>query len=125
MSKNICVVGLGYVGMPLAALCAIKGYKVVGLDTNKIAVNKINQGLSHIKDVEVERLVKSAHLTGRLKATTDVKELSSSSTYLICVPTPVGKNQDPDLLPLYSAIDTIAPFIKKEDLVVVLSLIHI
>lgn len=119
MSRKVCVLGLGYVGLPLAALCAIKGHEVTGLDTNKHAVDKINQGLMHIKDVEIERLVKLGHFTGRLRATTDVNEISDSSIYLICVPTPVDENNDPDLLPLYSAVDAIAPFLKKEDLVVV------
>jgi len=115
----VCVVGLGYVGLPLAALCAIKGCDVTGLDTNQFAVDKINQGLTHIRDVEVERLVKAGHLTGRLKATADVNEIVSSTIYLICVPTPVDENHDPDLLPLYSAVDAIAPFLKKDDLVVI------
>jgi len=119
MDSKVCVVGLGYVGLPLAALCAIKGHGVTGLDTNQFAVDKINQGLAHIKDVEVERLVKAGYLTGRLKATTDVNRVASSTIYLICVPTPVDENHDPDLLPLYSAVDAIAPFLKKEDLVVV------
>jgi len=119
MSRKVCVVGLGYVGLPLAALCAMKGHDVTGLDTNLFVVEKINQGLSHIKDFEVERLVKAGHQTGRLKATTDINEIVSSTIYLICVPTPVDENHDPDLLPLYSAVDAIAPFLKKEDLVVV------
>ena len=58
MSKKVCVVGLGYIGLPLAALCAIKGHQVVGLDTNQAAVDIINSGHSHIRDTEVERLVK-------------------------------------------------------------------
>jgi len=119
MNQRVCIIGLGYVGLPLAALCAIKGHDVVGLDTNQFAVDKINQGFAHIKDVEVERLVKAGHLTGRLKATTDVNGVASSTIYLICVPTPVDVNHDPDLLPLYSAVDAIAPFLKKDDLVVV------
>jgi len=119
MSNKVCVVGLGYVGLPLAALCAIKGHDVTGLDTNQFAVDKINQGHTNIKDVEVERLVEAGHLTGMLKATTDVNAIASSTIYLICVPTPVDENHDPDLLPLHSAVDEIAPFLKKDDLVVV------
>jgi len=119
MNKKVCVIGLGYVGLPLAALCAIKGHEIIGLDTNQHAVDIINRGFAHIKDIEVERLVKSGHMTGRLKATTDANEIASSTIYLICVPTPVDRNNDPDLMPLYSAVDRIAPFLKKEDLVVV------
>lgn len=119
MTSKVCVVGLGYVGLPLAALCAIKGYDVTGLDTNQFAVDKINQGLAHFKDVTAEGLVKLGHLTRRLKATTDVSEIASSTIYLICVPTPVDENHAPDLHPLYSALDAIGAFLKKEDLVVV------
>lgn len=119
MESKVCVVGLGYVGLPLAALCAIKGYEVIGLDTNQFAVDKINQGLSHIKDSQVERLVKAGHLTGRLKATTDANEIACSTIYLICVPTPVDENHEPDLLPLYSAVDVIALSLKEEDLVII------
>ena len=119
MIKNVCVVGLGYVGLPLAALCAIKGHRVVGLDTNQAAVDKINFGYSHIRDTEVERLVKDAHSTKNLSATTQVKDISACTYFLICVPTPVNENHDPDLTPLYSAVDAIAPFVKKNDLVVV------
>jgi len=119
MNKKVCVVGLGYVGLPLAALCAIKGHQVIGLDTNQVAVDKINSGYSHIRDIEVERLVKDAILTKNLRATTRVEDISSCTHYLICVPTPVNENHDPDLKPLYSAVDTIAPFVKKNDLVVV------
>ena len=119
MKIKVCVVGLGYVGLPLAALCAIKGHQVVGLDTNQAAVDKINSGHSHIRDAEVERLVKDAHLTKMLKATTRVEDISACTHFLICVPTPVNENHDPDLTPLYSAVDAIAPFVKKDDLVVV------
>ncbi len=110
MIQNICVVGLGYVGLPLAALCSIKNYDVVGLETKQDVVDKVNQGLSHIKDIEVERLVKLAHKTGRLKATTNIDKISRSTIYLICVPTPVDENNDPDLTPLFSAIDANSTF---------------
>ena len=119
MIKKVAIIGLGYVGLPLAALCAIKGHQVVGLDTNKLTVEKINSGLSHIRDTEVERLVRDAHLTKKLNATTRAEDISTCTHFLICVPTPVNENHDPDLTPLYSAVDAIAPFIKKNDLVVV------
>jgi len=118
MSKKVCVVGLGYVGLPLAALCATKGYQVVGLDTNKVVVDIINSGNSHIRDTEVDRLVKDAHLTNNLIATTRPEDISACTHFLICVPTPVNENYDPDLTPLYSAVDAIAPFVKKNDMVV-------
>ena len=119
MSKKVAIVGLGYVGLPLAALCAIKGHHVVGLDTNQLIVEKINSGRSHIRDAGVERLLRDAHLTTKLKATTHAEDISTCTHFLICVPTPVNENHDPDLIPLYSAVDVIAPYVKKNDLVVV------
>ena len=119
MNEKVCVIGLGYVGLPLAALCAIKGYQVVGLDSNQGVVDKINSGCSHIRDDEVERLVKVAHKTRNLYASASVEDISACTRYLICVPTPVDENYHPDLTPLYSAVDAIAPFLKKQDLVVV------
>ena len=119
MSKKVAIVGLGYVGLPLAALCAIKGHHVVGLDTNQLIVEKINSGRSHIRDAGVERLLRDAHLTTKLKATTHAEDISTCTHFLICVPTPVNENHDPDLTPLYSAVDVIAPYVKKNDLVVV------
>lgn len=118
-SKKVCVVGLGYVGLPLAALCAIKGHQVIGLDTNEFAVETINLGKSHIRDNEVERLVRTAAKTNNFRATTNSDDISECTHFLICVPTPVSENFDPDLSPIYSAVDAIAPFIKRNDLVVV------
>jgi len=117
--KKVAVIGMGYVGLPLAALCAKKGYTVVGLDTNKAAVEKLKSGISHIRDEIVERLLREAHQTGNLIPTTEIEEISDCSIYLICVPTPVDENQDPDLYPLESAIRTVAPYLKQDDLVVV------
>lgn len=117
--EKIAVIGLGYVGLPLAALCAIKGYEVTGLDTNKKAIEKLNTGKSHIKDEVVERLLAEGHATGNFIATDDAQAIKECTTYLICVPTPVDENHDPDLYPLYSAVDVVGPAVKKGDLVVV------
>lgn len=117
--KKIAVIGMGYVGLPLAALCAKKGYDVVGLDTNSSAVAKLKRGQSHIKDETVESLLAEAHQTGNFHPTDLKDEISECTTYLVCVPTPVNENQDPDLSPLESALNTIAPYLKQDDLVIV------
>jgi len=115
----VSVIGLGYVGLPLACLCAKKGFHTIGLDTNKNAVDLLSQGKSHIKDEEVERLLQEAKLSGNFFPTIDKNELSKASLYLICVPTPINKANEPDLTPLLGSIETIAPFLTKGDLVVV------
>lgn len=117
--KKIAVLGLGYVGLPLAALCTIRGYNVIGLDSKESIVAKLQKGQSHIKDETVERLLTEAHTTGNFTPTADKQEISDCSIYLICVPTPVNENQDPDLTPLESALETVGPFLKQDDLVIV------
>ena len=120
MTKEfIAVVGLGYVGLPLACLCAKKGFHTIGLDTNKNAVDLLSQGKSHIKDDEVERLLQEATSSCNFFPTIDKNELLKASVYLICVPTPINKAKEPDLTSLLGSIETIAPFLSKGDLVVV------
>lgn len=119
MNKNVAVVGLGYVGLPLAALCASKGYKVTGLEVNASVVEKLNRGQSHIKDEVVEGLLSEAHRSGNFIATSVVEDAANCSIYLVCVPTPVDSNNDPDLKPLESAIEMIAPLIVDGDMLIV------
>ncbi len=117
--KKVAIVGLGYVGLPLAALCAKKGYPVTGLEANGQIVEKLKAGKSHIKDETVERLLSEANLSGNFFPTSNSDYLKECEIFLICVPTPVDENQDPDLEPLESALETVAPCLKKGDLVVV------
>jgi len=107
------------VGLPLAALCAKKGYHVVGLDANPEIVASLAQGKSHIRDDAVERLLAEALASNNFSATTDPAATSDCSIYLVCVPTPIDTNNEPDLGPLESACRVVAPELKKGDLVVV------
>lgn len=117
--KKIAVIGLGYVGLPLAGLCAKKGYEVIGLERNKEVVALLRSGKSHIQDHVVEHLLSEACATGRFYPVTDHTELADCKVYLICVPTPVDENFDPDLMPLKAAAMDISPYLKRGDLVVV------
>lgn len=119
MTSKIAVIGLGYVGLPLASLCAKKGYSVIGLEKNPRVVEKLSRGECHIRDETVERLFGEAVASGNLHPTSDTGEIASCDTYLICVPTPVDQNQDPDLAPLEGALNDIGPLLKKGDMVVV------
>ena len=120
--KTVTVVGLGYVGLPLACLLAKHRYDVFGYDINKEIVESTNIGKSHIKDDYLEKEVSS--LKGKIKATTNPKDaLSHSSIIVVCVPTPVDENHLPNLKPLESACKTIAKYLKKDDLVIIESTI--
>ena len=118
-NNKVSVVGLGYVGLPLAALCAIKGYQVIGIDSNAAIVDLLQSGKSHIKDDAVESLLADGISSGNFTATTNVDEIADCSIYLICVPTPIDSNNDPDLKPLVNACELVAACLQKNDLVVV------
>ena len=93
---RVAILGLGYVGLPLATIMAEAGYNVIGVDPDQRKVDTICRGESHIQDVpgeQVARLVKA----GRLDATTDFSVLQDVQAVSICVPTPLRKTGDPDL----------------------------
>ncbi|MBN2067043.1 MAG: nucleotide sugar dehydrogenase [Candidatus Diapherotrites archaeon] len=104
--KVVCVVGLGYVGLPLALLCAEKGFRVKGLDSDRKKVALIARGKSPIKDKELERKVKK--LRRKISASASAKDaLQDSDIIVVCVPTP-AKGSKPDLRPLKAACMSIA-----------------
>jgi UDP-N-acetyl-D-glucosamine dehydrogenase len=117
--KKVAVIGLGYVGLPMASLSAKSGYTVIGLELNPNIVASLQKGVSSIKDEAVDRLLSDAIVSGNFTPSTDPKLLDDCDVYLICVPTPVDENNDPDLSPLVRSIETIAPYIKTGDLVIV------
>jgi len=100
------VVGLGYVGLPLAVEFAEAGYRVLGLDVRKGVVDGIMAGGSHIPDVSAER-VAAVVTAGRFEATTDGARLAEADAISICVPTPLSKTRDPDVSYVLSATDTV------------------
>jgi len=121
-NKKIAIIGLGYVGLPLACLCARKGYYVLGIDKNPKIVNLVNQGVSHIKDKKLE--IELRKQKGKIKATTSFQNLSKVNYIIVCVPTPVNNNHKPDLKPLKSALKGISKFLKKGQLVIIESTIY-
>ena len=120
---KVAVIGLGYVGLPLASLCACKGYRTIGLENNAEVVSSLIAGRCHIRDDVVEKLFGEANDSKKLTPTTDINALASCRIYLICVPTPIDENNNPDLEPLKNAVETVAQFINKGDLLVVESTI--
>ena len=109
-NKSVCVIGLGYVGLPLAAQCALKGYKVYGLDYDEKKIKKISSGKSPIKEKFLDENLSRVNL----KAFTDSKIIRKADIILICVPTPVDKNFYPDLEPIKSAAEAAAKNLKTE-----------
>jgi UDP-N-acetyl-D-glucosamine dehydrogenase len=107
---NVSILGLGYVGLPLAVAFAKAGFKVIGIDPIKSKVDLINSGESYILDVstaEVAELVKS----GRLSASTDFSNLRNADAVSICVPTPLKQTGDPDLSFIVNSVDELAKYI--------------
>ena len=90
-NKTVCIIGLGYIGLPTAALLSNKGYKVFGVDTNSKVVSKINEGKFNFIEKSLEEYIKQAVLSGKFKASNDIQK---SDIYMICVPTPFHNSGD-------------------------------
>ncbi len=116
----IGVVGLGYVGLPLAAEIAKRGYHVIGFDIDQQRVKEINAGISKIGDVTT-RTLKPLVSKQYIRATTDLHQLKRSNIILICVPTPVNQNKEPDLGPVVDSARAVAGILRKHQLVILKS----
>jgi UDP-N-acetyl-D-glucosamine dehydrogenase len=108
-TARVAILGLGYVGLPLAVVFADAGFEVVGIDPDRSKVETIQRGDSHIQDVPAS-LVKRLVETGKLKATTDFAVLQEAEAVSICVPTPLRKTGDPDLSFIFSATEELAKY---------------
>ncbi len=118
---KICVIGLGYVGLPLARLFSTK-YKTVGFDLNEARVNALMAG--HDATLEVsDELLQSAIANGFV-CTSDIEAIRDCNFYVVAVPTPVDENHNPDLRPLYGASETVGKVITKGDIVVYESTVY-
>jgi UDP-N-acetyl-D-mannosaminuronic acid dehydrogenase len=114
-SKKICVMGLGYIGLPTAALLANKGYQVHGVDVVESTVNTINNGEVHIVEPDLDSFVHAAVNSGHLKASLTPAE---ADVFIVAVPTPFHKGHIPNIDYIESASKAIAPFIKAGNLVI-------
>ena len=106
------VMGLGYVGLPLALELADAGYSVVGFDVSQEVVELVNSGESHVQDVPTSRLKPFAE-SGRISATTDMGRLGEVDAISICVPTPLSKTKDPDVSYVLAAADAVTKAVRK------------
>lgn len=113
--KNICVIGLGYIGLPTAATFAAHGSKVTGVDVNLHAVDMINQGRVHIIEPDLDALVRDVVQQGNLTATdTPV----AADAFIVAVPTPFKNDHEPDLKYIEAASKSLAPFLEPGNLVI-------
>lgn len=113
--KSISVIGLGYIGLPTAAVIAARGVQVIGVDVNQHAVDTINRGEIHIVEPELDVVVKSVVASGKLKATLKPEK---ADAFLVAVPTPFKEGHKPDLSYIESASKSIAPVLERGNLVV-------
>ena len=109
---KIGIIGMGYVGLPLAIAYAEKGFKVLGIDIDITKVEKINNAnsyINHISSGKLRNLVDSKFL----KATNDFNEVFNLDAIILCLPTPLNKYREPDLSFIRSTLNSIKPFLKK------------
>ena len=129
MNKDIkiAIIGLGYVGLPLARLFATK-YPVVGFDINQSRVNALNSGNDTTLEIDFASLKKVLLETpgnsNGLYCTTALNEIEDCNYYIVTVPTPVDKNNRPDLTPLYKSSETVGKVLKKGDIVIYESTVY-
>lgn len=118
---KICVIGLGYVGLPLARLFSTK-YETVGFDMNRSRVDALNAG--HDATLEVSDELLRAALANGFKCTADIEDIRGCNFYVVAVPTPVDENNNPDLRPLRGASETVGKVISRGDVVVYESTVY-
>lgn len=127
MNDKIAIIGLGYVGLPLARLFATK-FAVVGFDINENRIQELNNGTDSTLEVENEVLqavLKSSNSNEiGLFNSNKLEDISNCNTFIVTVPTPVDKNNRPDLTPLYKASETVGKVLKKGDVVIYESTVY-
>ena len=118
--KKVAIIGLGYVGLPLACLCAKKGYKVIGIEINQTKVDLVNEGKNPIKDEYIDLNLRK----GMNEATTDNSKLKEADIVIVCVPTPVDGKHVPDLSYVKTASNSIAKCLQENQIITVESTVY-
>jgi UDP-N-acetyl-D-glucosamine dehydrogenase len=116
-SAHVCIIGLGYVGLPLASVFGNAGFRVTGIDLNAQRVSQLNSGKSYIEDIP-DSVVAQLLKKGLLKATTDFSVLADVDAISICVPTPLRKTGDPDISYIANAAEQIARYFRQGKVIV-------
>jgi len=116
-TPTVGIIGLGYVGLPLAVAFAESGATVLGVDLDARRVASVTAGRSYVEDVPGEQLARLV-ARGRLRGTPDVTVLAEADAIVICVPTPLGKSKEPDISFIVAAADSVAAILRRGQLVV-------
>lgn len=118
---KISIIGLGYVGLPLAHAFS-KKYEVVGYDINKDRINELNNGFDRTQELTQKEV--EASLKNGMKYTLNIEDIRDSNIYIITVPTPIDKSNEPDLTPIINSTQTVAKILKKDDVVIYESTVY-
>ncbi|WP_048148600.1 UDP-N-acetyl-D-mannosamine dehydrogenase [Palaeococcus ferrophilus] len=118
-SARIAVIGLGYIGLPTAIMFASSGFEVTGYEIRKEVVEKLKNGNSHIVEPGIDELLQRALESGKLKPTSEPRDIEGRDVYIICVQTPLKEDKTPNLGYLESAVRTVAKAMKKGSLVII------
>lgn len=113
--KTVCVVGMGYIGLPTCAILAGSGLDVIGVDVNEMVVEKVNRGEIHIVEPDLDGLIQKVVTNGRLKA---FAKPQTADAFIIAVPTPMTEDHKPDVSYVRAAAESVAAVLKPGDLVV-------
>jgi len=121
MNKKICVIGLGYVGLPLAAAFSSK-YDVVGLDIYQERIDELSRAFDRTLELNEAQLQEA--INNGIKFTCNIDDIKDCNVYIVTVPTPIDKNKRPDLTPLIKASETVGKVLKKDDIVIYESTVY-
>ena len=121
MSSKICIIGLGYVGLPLAHAFSFK-YKVVGFDIYQERIDELNSAYDRTLELSKSQLKEA--INNKIKFTVNKEDIKDCNIYIVTVPTPIDKNKRPNLIPLIKASETIGKALKKDDIVIYESTVY-
>jgi UDP-N-acetyl-D-glucosamine/UDP-N-acetyl-D-galactosamine dehydrogenase len=121
LKEKICVVGLGYVGLPLAHAFSLKGYKVVGFDIDQRRIDELNSGYDRTLELDEFQITQ---VRGNLKYSLNIDEIRDCSIYIVTVPTPIDSLNRPDLTPLVKSSQIIGRVLSKDDIVIYESTVY-
>ncbi len=121
MKKKIAIIGLGYVGLPLANAFANKGYKVTGFDINKERIDQLKSGFDITNEIDDFDLASTMH---KINFTYNLNEIKNSNIYIVTVPTPIDKFKNPDLFLLKKASEMVGSFLSKNDIIIYESTVY-
>ncbi|MDF1877876.1 nucleotide sugar dehydrogenase [Sulfurimonas sp. SAG-AH-194-L11] len=121
MNNKICIIGLGYVGLPLAHAFSEK-FKVVGLDINQPRIDELNSGFDRTLELTSEQVKES--IKHGMKFTSNLDDTKDCNIYIVTVPTPIDENNEPDLTPIVKSTESIGKILKKDDIVIYESTVY-